>query len=248
MSPSLCMLNLIHHKHCIRSLREYVQHTCTHTYTTVVILVKVNIGSVIVSFIKSETDTYLYTCTCFILPILLGSLPPFPSPLPFPMLSSPSSLLLHLPSSVLHCLSSLSPLHRSLQSSSFVWCSIWISCAGQCWPVHGSSWGLPLVCGWRLSFPSLPFPPYAVLSLLPPPSPAFLRPSLPLLSLSPTQIFAVLIVCLVFYLDLLCWTVLAGPWLFLGASSCVWLEIIRSSGKGERERDIVRAKIKFPFR
>ena len=50
-------------------------------------------------------------------------------------------------------------------------------------------------------------------------------------SLSLSQIFALLVFCLVVYLDLLCWTVLASPWLFLGASSCVWLEIIRSSGQ-----------------
>ena len=41
-----------------------------------------------------------------------------------------------------------------------------------------------------------------------------------------------LFICLVVYLDLLCWTVLTGPWLFLGASSCVWLEIMRSIGLG----------------
>ena len=47
------------------------------------------------------------------------------------------------------------------------------------------------------------------------------------------QIFCILFVCLVAYLDLLCWSVLTGPWLFLGASSCVWLEIMRSIGLGE---------------
>ena len=35
------------------------------------------------------------------------------------------------------------------------------------------------------------------------------------------------------YLDLLCWTVLAVPWLFLGASTCVWMEITRTIGEGE---------------
>ncbi len=36
---------------------------------------------------------------------------------------------------------------------------------------------------------------------------------------------------MVIYLDLLCWTVLTVPWLFLGASTCVWLEIIRTIGE-----------------
>lgn len=47
-----------------------------------------------------------------------------------------------------------------------------------------------------------------------------------------TQIFSLLFICLVVYLDLLCWTVLTGPWLFLGASSCVWVEIMRNTGEG----------------
>lgn len=42
-------------------------------------------------------------------------------------------------------------------------------------------------------------------------------------------IFSLLFICLVVYLDLLCWTVLSGPWLFLGASSCVWLEMMRNT-------------------
>lgn len=44
------------------------------------------------------------------------------------------------------------------------------------------------------------------------------------------QLFSVLFICLVAYLDLLCWTVLTGPWLFLAASSCVWFEVMRSTG------------------
>lgn len=36
-------------------------------------------------------------------------------------------------------------------------------------------------------------------------------------------------VCMVTYLDVLFWTVLVGPWLFVLASSCVWLEFIRTS-------------------
>jgi hypothetical protein len=43
--------------------------------------------------------------------------------------------------------------------------------------------------------------------------------------------FSLLFISLVIYLDLLCWTVLTAPWLFLGASVCVWLEIIRTMGK-----------------
>ena len=33
---------------------------------------------------------------------------------------------------------------------------------------------------------------------------------------------------------MLCWTVMTGPWLFLGASSCVWVEIMRNTGEGFR--------------
>ena len=33
---------------------------------------------------------------------------------------------------------------------------------------------------------------------------------------------------LVVYLDIICWTMLVGPWLFFMASACVWLELIRS--------------------
>jgi len=42
-------------------------------------------------------------------------------------------------------------------------------------------------------------------------------------------IFSLLFICLVVYLDLLCWTVMTGPLLFLGASSCVWWEVVRST-------------------
>lgn len=42
-------------------------------------------------------------------------------------------------------------------------------------------------------------------------------------------LFSVLFICLVAYLDLLCWTVLTGPWLFLAASSCVWFEVMRNT-------------------
>ncbi|KAL5457272.1 hypothetical protein EMCRGX_G034519 [Ephydatia muelleri] len=42
-------------------------------------------------------------------------------------------------------------------------------------------------------------------------------------------LFSVLFICLVAYLDLLCWTILTGPWLFLAASSCVWFEVMRST-------------------
>ena len=45
------------------------------------------------------------------------------------------------------------------------------------------------------------------------------------------QMFSVMFICLVAYLDLLCWTVLTGPWLFLLASSCVWFEMMRSTGE-----------------
>lgn len=58
------------------------------------------------------------------------------------------------------------------------------------------------------------------LDLLPP---TFLFPLL-------HQLFSLLFICLVMYLDLLCWTVFTGPWLFLGASSCVWLELMRNTG------------------
>lgn len=42
-------------------------------------------------------------------------------------------------------------------------------------------------------------------------------------------LFALMFICLVVYLDLLCATVLTGPWLFLSASSCVWWEIMRNT-------------------
>ena len=45
---------------------------------------------------------------------------------------------------------------------------------------------------------------------------------------SPLQVFSLLFIILVLYLDILCWTILIGPWLFLIASSCVWLEMIRN--------------------
>ena len=43
--------------------------------------------------------------------------------------------------------------------------------------------------------------------------------------------FSLLFISLVVYLDLLCWTVLSVPWLFLSASLCVWLETIRTIGE-----------------
>lgn len=47
--------------------------------------------------------------------------------------------------------------------------------------------------------------------------------------------FSLLFISLVVYLDLLCWTVLTAPWLFLGASMCVWLEIVRTIGESDRQ-------------
>ena len=48
------------------------------------------------------------------------------------------------------------------------------------------------------------------------------------LPLSPSQIFSLFFIMLVVYLDIICWTMLVGPWLFFMASACVWLELIRS--------------------
>ena len=52
------------------------------------------------------------------------------------------------------------------------------------------------------------------------------------------QIFSLLFISLVVYLDLLCWTVLTAPWLFLGASACVWLEMIRTIGKRMHSKSV----------
>ncbi|XP_011405939.2 PREDICTED: macoilin-1-like [Amphimedon queenslandica] len=41
-------------------------------------------------------------------------------------------------------------------------------------------------------------------------------------------IFSLFFIMLVVYLDIICWTMLLGPWLFFMASACVWLELIRS--------------------
>jgi hypothetical protein len=41
-------------------------------------------------------------------------------------------------------------------------------------------------------------------------------------------VFSLFFILLVLYLDMVCWTLLVGPWLFLIASSFVWLELIRN--------------------
>ena len=41
----------------------------------------------------------------------------------------------------------------------------------------------------------------------------------------PSKVFSILFIVLVIYLDMLCWALLVGPWLFLIASACVWLEM-----------------------
>ena len=43
-----------------------------------------------------------------------------------------------------------------------------------------------------------------------------------------SKVFSILFIVLVIYLDMLCWALLVGPWLFLIASACVWLEMIRN--------------------